>query len=195
MREAKKKLSQAEISSGDWNATPQSGLNRQWREGEDKWNFGCTIWFLFVQHYGHIWSHPLASEAKPVSWFFYQPPAPHKYLRYNVIINHWPTRNSLYTCPTQLAVRSCQGHSNAPTHTCYNLLPLKEFPVSLPTLSPLSQLPVTSYFCPTSNMAISSWVLHLLSIPRIPSCHLILTSNSQGSIYNFHSPYFYSHLC
>lgn len=29
--------------------------------------------------------------------------------------------NSLYTCPTQLAVQSCSDHSDAPTHTCYNL--------------------------------------------------------------------------
>ena len=50
----------------------------------------CPL-ILFAQHYGHRWSHSLASSAKLATGFFLPPPALHSYPRYNSIVNHWLT--------------------------------------------------------------------------------------------------------
>lgn len=118
--------------------------------------------------------------------------APHDCPRYNLIINHWLAMHSIYNCPTLSPVPSFHSHRNSPPHTCNNLWWQKEFPAPLPSLSSLSQWPVTSYCCSTSKMVTISWVLHfptslclvILYKPSIPRA-LSTTTIVPASILTF----------
>lgn len=144
-----------------------------------------------------LWSHMISFPGKlgQICHLVLLPAlAPHDCLRYNLIINHWLITQSIHNCPTLSPIPSFHSHRNPlpipATTPCGKRDSLPRFPPFPHRHS--GQLPATAVQLPIrSSSRGSSTFPHCISL----SCHPVETFYSQGSIYNYHSPCLYSHIC